>query len=150
MWLYALKSLTPKALESGIERIVNFSAGKKFMEFPPGCLEFKGLCLDFYDDLKLPKAEDAYREIQNSIFSKNKIWSHKVVRYVANCLPANFFSIEHDVRNALFYQAYKQVCNLLKQGHELPQVEDRVFINEVSSKEMAAHHLKEIRQILAA
>ncbi|KTD39635.1 hypothetical protein Lmor_0001, partial [Legionella moravica] len=63
-WFDTLKGLTPKALESGMERLRNLSGNGKFAEYPPNCLQFKALCMAFYDDLKLPKASDAYWEFK--------------------------------------------------------------------------------------
>lgn len=64
-WFETLKDLTPLALESGMERLRQLTESAKFATFPPICLEFRAVCLGFYDDLKLPKAIEAYREIKN-------------------------------------------------------------------------------------
>ncbi len=111
MWFDSLKALTPKALESGMERLKSLSAGQKFCEFPPNCLQFKSLCLAFYDDLRLPKASDAYQEIKMMAYRSNQHWSHEVVKFTASRLTAKFYAIEQEQEAyALFKKSYEQVC----------------------------------------
>lgn len=150
-WLEVLKTLTPKALESGMERIRNLSGNGKFAEYPPNCLQFKALCQAFYDDLNLPSASIAYREIRNSVYKSDLNWSHSLIAYVAHKLPENFFLIEQEhVAYSIFKTIYHQVCDLLKQGHELPRVASTFSIKKTKNPEMARAYLSQIKQYIGA
>ena len=145
-WFDALKALTPKALESGIERLRNLSGNGKFAEYPPNCLQFKGLCMAFYDDLGLPKAGDAYREITNSVYKNHSCWSHQLIEFIAKKLPDDFFKIEQDaVAYTLFKKIYIQVCDLVKQGHELPKSAEKKRIVSTRNPSVAQRHLQQMK-----
>lgn len=134
-----------------MERLKNLSGGNKFVEFPPNCLQFKSLCLAFYEDLRLPKAAVAYREIKQNLYGKPRPWSHKIVKFTAARLPANFLLIEQEQEAyALFNAAYEKVCNLVRQGHEVPEIPEPTFLCRTSSKAIAQHYLQQIRQQLGA
>src|SRR4051812_46957134 len=53
-WYEVLRDLTPKALDTGLEKIRILSAGWQFIDYPPNALQFRAICLSFYDDLGLP------------------------------------------------------------------------------------------------
>jgi len=149
VWFETLKELTPKALESGMARLTNLSAGQKFCEFPPNCLQFKSLCLAFYDDLRLPKVHDAYREIKSRAYGIDSRWSHAVVKYTAMRLPQDFYAIEQEhIAYDLFKAAFKQVCSLVKQGHPIPEVTATPRLPKVADKNIAQYYLKQMRQQL--
>ena len=76
IWLETLQDLTPKALESGLMRLKQLKGAKAFIEFPPNCLQFRALCLAFYEELHLPTARDAYVEI------KGKYYSHEFRTFI--------------------------------------------------------------------
>lgn len=132
-------------------RLRNLAGQGKFVEFPPNCLQFKGLCMAFYDDLRLPKRLDAYREIKNSVYKKNKAWSHELIEYIAMRLPDDFFKIERDNEAyALFKEVYDKVCDLVKQGHELPQALAPQRTMPVRNMAIAHAHLKQMMQQVGA
>ena len=147
-WFEALKGLTPKALESGMDRLRNLSGNGKFVEYPPNCLQFKALCLDFYDELNLPKASIAYREIKNSVYRNVVCWSHKLTAFIAQRLPDDFFLIEQEnVAYTVFKEIYEQVCHLVKQGHEIPTIDATPYrTKRTRSAEVAKAHLNEIKR----
>ncbi|PJD93801.1 MAG: hypothetical protein CK423_06755 [Legionella sp.] len=148
-WFETLKDLTPLALESGMQRLRQLTQDAKFVTFPPICLEFRAVCLAFYDDLKLPKAIDAYREIKNRAYLTTIIWSHPVVQYIASKLPGDFLEIRSE-RSAyeIFEKIYKEVILLVKQGHKLPIVKDNLALVKKANKEIAAFYLTEIKHKL--
>lgn len=138
-------------MESGVERIKALSAGDKFLEYPPNCLQFKALCLAFYEDLRLPKASDAYQEIRNKSYSKNINWSHAAVKFTAQRLSIDFLAIKQEAEAyALFKEVYGEVCHLVRQGHALPEMKDRVMLPKTPDHELAKMHLQTIRQQLGA
>ena len=93
VWFATLKDLTPKALVSGVERLMTLSPGDKFCDFPPNCLQFRALCLSFYSELGLPKVMDAYREIENRMYLTNVAWIHPAVEYTAAKLGSDFLNM---------------------------------------------------------
>ena len=78
-WYETLKDLTPFALKSGVKRLRDLTNNAKHAEFPPNCLEFKAICMGFYEDLKLPKSSEAYREIKNQAYFSHAQRSHPVI-----------------------------------------------------------------------
>ena len=150
VWLKTLETLTPKALESGLTRLVNLSNNGKFAEFPPNCLQFKALCLAFYEDLQLPTAGAAYREIQARLYSTNCLWSHRVIKFIAYRLPANFYYMEEEHKAyGAFKEAYEQVCNMVRQGHEIPETPEVLPIIKPVTQSVARHHLSLIKKRLS-
>jgi hypothetical protein len=150
-WFDTLKELTPKALESGMERLRNLAGNGKFAEFPPKCLQFKALCMAFYDDLKLPKASDAYWEFKNSVRKETPRWSHPVIEFVAQKMPFDFFSIDHDgMAYRVFKEKYDQVCHLVQQGHELPKIDAPHRIKPARTIEVGEGYLNQIKHHIGA
>lgn len=146
-WLDAFKGLTPKALESGMDRLKNLSGNGKFTEYPPNCLQFKALCMSFYDDLNLPKASVAYREIRNSVYKTTFVWSHPLIESIAQRLPESFFLIEQEnVAYAVFKDIYEQVSDLIKQGHDIPRFEATHRVKRTQTPEIARMYLNQIKQ----
>lgn len=133
-----------------MERLKKLSAGEKFTEFPPNCLQFKALCLAFYDDLRLPKASDAYYEIKNKAYSSSIHWSHPTVKFTAEKLSIEFLTLDDATAYPLFKAAYEEVCHLVRQGHSLPAMPDRVMLPKTPNKELARRHLQQIKQHLGA
>lgn len=151
MWLETLQDLTPVALESGVDRIKKLSAGNKFAEFPPNCLQFKALCLAFYEDLRLPKVGEAYLEIRNKAYSKSLHWSHAAVKFTAQKLSLDFLDIRQEAEAYKhFKRAYNEVCHLVRQGHALPDMPDQVLLPKASDKAIAKRYLQTIKQQLGA
>lgn len=151
IWFEVLCDLTPKAIEKGVERLMNLNQEGKFCEFPPNALQFRAICLDFYNDLNLPKASDAFREITNRAYIRNPKWSHEAVKFTALKLGPEFFRIETEGSSyPLFKEVYEKVCNLIKQGHELPKINKVVTLPKTSSKETAKRHLTQMRELLGA
>lgn len=149
VWFMALKDLTPKALESGIERLMNLSHGKQFCDFPPNPLQFRALCLGFYEQLRLPSASDAYREIKSRSYITSENWSHSVVKYTAKRLGIQFLETDDDAKTyAQFKRVYEQVCHLVKQGHEVPEIKDPIMRVEKNPVNNAKTHLNQMRQLL--
>ena len=134
-----------------MERLRSLDAGQKFCEFPPNCLQFKSLCLAFYEDLRLPKAQDAYMEVKKRAYCESLNWSHPVVKFTAMRLPQNFHAIEQEhMAYGLFKKAYEQVCDLVKQGHELPKMPEVVMVQKSTNKGLAHRYLKQMKQQLGA
>lgn len=148
IWYDTLKELTPKALTSGVERLQNLP-NHAFCEFPPNCLQFKALCLGFYDELRLPKVQEAYQEVKSLRYRAQPNWSHKIVAFVAHRLPSHFWDIESE-REAfhLFKQVYGDICNLVKQGHEVPDINEPLKLAKPINRDLAHAHLQRIKQIL--
>ncbi len=148
-WYEALKDLTPFALKSGVKRLRDLANNAKYAEFPPNCLEFKALCMGFYEDLKLPKASDAYREIKNQAYFSNTQWSHPAIRYIGSKLSDDFLEIRNE-REAyqIFECIYKEVCDLLKQGHVLPESKEKLRIMKQPNRKLAQSYLSQMRQML--
>lgn len=145
-WFEALNDLTPKALESGMARLRNLSGEGKFIEYPPNCLQFKALCLAFYDDLNLPKPSLAYREIKNSTYKTSVSWSHPLTEFIANKLPDDFFKMEQEgVAYAVFKNIYEQACRLVQQGHEIPKTKAPHRVRPTQTPEVARAYLNQIK-----
>ena len=134
-----------------MERLKALEGGNKFSEFPPNCLQFRGLCLAYYEELKLPRAMDAYREIKGREFKSNARWSHGIVKYIASKLPANFLTIhqEHEAY-AMFDEIYKRVCHVLRQGHALPETSEPLMFKKNSNPAVAKSYLNQMKQRLGA
>lgn len=125
IWFDVLGGLSPKALETGVARLKGLSGGTKFCDWPPNPLSMKALCLAFYEELKLPSAAEAYREVKNMRGSTRKPWSHAVVKFTASRLPSGFLNSDNEQQlYARFRAAYEQVCNLVKQGNDIPSLND--------------------------
>lgn len=135
-----------------MERLRDLSAGDRFCEFPPNCLQFKALCLVYYEELNLPKVHDAYREIKNFWDSNTGYYSHPVVSFIARRLPENFLAIEQEqVAYALFKRVYEQVTGLVRQGHAIPDAKERLKRSRTSTKStkaVAETHLSQMMQWL--
>lgn len=150
-WFETLKDLTPKALESGMERLGKLTNNGKFADFPPNCFQFRGVCLGFYEDLKLPKACDAYMEIKNSDYLRDCSWSHPVIKLIASELPQDFLKIRDEkTAYVLFKKIFDEVCDLRKQGHELPEVKENLMLMKESNRKLAQSYLAQMKQILRA
>jgi len=153
-WYLALRDLTTKALESGVARLRGLSNEGKFTEFAPNCLQFKALCLAYYEDLSLPSAADAYREITNSQYATSHYrWSHSVVKSIASRLPNDFLNRDNQAEGyALFKTMYERVCHLVKQGHSLFEIaslkEPVLRLEKPRNKQTALNHLKAMKQQL--
>lgn len=149
VWLNTLNTLTPKALECGVERLKNLYGNAKFAEFPPNCLQFKAICMDFYKELRLPSATEAYRETLANEDSERPHWSHDAVQYTASHLPAAFWAIETPWEaSAFFINAYNQVCDLVRQGHSLPMHNMPLRVKKSKTPAIAYSHLQHIKQHL--
>lgn len=143
-----LKGLTPKALESGVERLKKLAAGEKFTDFPPNVLQFKALCLAFYEDLRLPSLAEAYAEVRSWAYSNVIGWSHPVVKFTGSKLNLDFFKLDDRRAYEIFKIAYEQVCLLVKQGHELPPLPHRRLVVSPQNKAIAKEELTKIRRLL--
>ncbi|WP_252582803.1 hypothetical protein [Legionella lytica] len=130
-----------------MQRLNNLAGNGKFAEYPPNCLQFKALCLAFYDDLKLPKASEAYLEIKNSAYKETCNWSHPITAFIAQRLPEDFFLIEQEsVAYTVFKPLYDQVSDLVKQGHEIPKSTMTQRVRKTRNPEVARMHLNQIKQ----
>jgi hypothetical protein len=98
VWFDTLCDLTPKALEKGVERLMNLNQEGKFCEFPPNCMQFRALCLDYYNELNLPKVSEAYREVINKAYNPNSCWSHEVVKFTAQKLGPEFWKEANEAK----------------------------------------------------
>ena len=149
VWYETLKSLTPLALEKGLERLRNLSSGHKFCEFPPNCLQFKALCWAFYNEKNLPSAGEAYREVMHLAYKTKAYGVHLLIKNIAKRLPPEFFKIEADyVAYPIFKQVYEQVCCLVKQGHELVEPLESMTPKKQSNQAIAHHYLAQMKRSL--
>lgn len=149
VWFKALSDLTSLALDSGLDRLMNLSSGKQFCEYPPNALQFRALCLAFYEDLRLPAAQDAYREVKAKAFVTSENWSHPAVRYTAKRMGLEFLTAQDDAETfALFKKSYEKVCHLIKQGHSVPESLDPVLVPKPQNQSIALGHLNKMRHIL--
>jgi hypothetical protein len=150
-WFECLKDLTALALHNGIEKLRYLEAGHEFAKYPPNCMEFRALCLGFYSELRLPSVIDAYRETRSRSYYTSPRWSHPVVKYTAEQLSTQFLAIDDEAEAyKLFKKAYTQVCQLVKQGHEIPHINKPVMLPKPASKHIAQTHLQKLRQHLGA
>ena len=152
-WLAALNGLTPKALESGIARLRDLANEGQFCQYPPNSLEFKALCLAFYNDLQLPTVGKAFREVQNSAYGTRHHWSHEVVQFTASRLSSDFLKMEYEAEAyKVFKPVYEQVCHLIKQGHPIPPVLNKPVMlpSGPQNASVAHHHLSVMKQRLGA
>ena len=150
-WLDVLKDLTPKALESGMNRLKELAGNGKFAEYPPNSLQFKALCIAFYNDLGLPKPSIAYIEIKNSAYKTNPVWSHPLIEFIAKKLPDDFFKIDQErVAYSLFKELYDQISNLIKQGHEIPKMHAPQKVRPTRNPDVARAYLHQIKQYIGA
>lgn len=134
-----------------MDRLGNLSGKHNFLTFPPNCLEFKALCQAYYEDLRLPKSHEAYREIKNFSDSNCHPWSHPVTEFIANRLPNDFYRIEDEHKaSALFNQLYEEVTDLIKQGHDLPEFKTQINRQPARSPEVARSYLQQLKQHLGA
>ncbi len=148
-WLDVLGDLTPKALESGMERLKRSDAQSQFRDYPPNPLQFRALCLAFYEELTLPNVGAAFNEIQLNYTLDKHSWSHPVVQYTAQKMGGALMNIEHQQEAfGVFKPIYEQVCHLVKQGHDLPTQQDRS--NNIISKSTSVYEreMNKIRNIL--
>lgn len=149
-WFESLKDLTPQALENGLETLRRGGLGNKFKTYPPNCLEFRDLCLTYYESLSLPSTADAYRDYRQYVCTGN--WSsnvHRAVLLTVKKLGDDFLMIERDVdAYPKFKIVYDQVCHLARLGIELPMVKLPVRLGKPSSRELARMHLHQLKQHL--
>jgi len=132
-----------------MDRLRKLAEGNKFAEFPPNCLQFRSICLGFYEDLKLPKPSVAWQEIQ-CYFRLGRIhWSHPVVSYVATKITKNVVEMDDEARAyQLFKSIYEKVCMRLKEGHALPKAAPMFVSFSKTNHDVAKTHLNKIREIL--
>ena len=51
---------------------------------------------------------------------------------------------------ALFERVYEEVCDLLKQGHELTEVKENLMLMKEPNRNLAQSYLAQMKQILRA
>lgn len=149
-WFETLKDLTPHALAGGIERIMTLKAGLKFAEFPPNAMQFKALCLAFYDeDIKLPSITRTFDEICDFVNSGSMHFSHPIVKYIASKMDENFYQHARDRRyhacKDSLQQVYDAACYVLRQGFELPEVILHPRCIRTSTPAVARKHLNSFK-----
>ena len=149
-WFESLKDLTPQALENGLETLRSGGAGNKFATYPPNCLEFRDLCLDYYKGLRLPSTAEAYRDYRQ--YARTGKWTegvHHAVLLTAKKLGAEFLMIERDMHAyPRFKKMYGQACHLARLGIELPGVHAPVLLGKPTSRESARMHLSQLKHHL--
>ena len=155
IWLDTLSDLTPKALETGVARLKGLSGGTKFCDWPPNALQMHALCKAFYEELRLPTATDALREITNKRGSLRQCWSSPLVKFIASRLPVDFFVSANDKElSERFKVIFEKVCDLVKQGHELPRLheikEPVVCQPKPHNVRVGEDHLRHMKQLLRA
>ena len=70
-------------------------------------------------------------------------------------LPRNYHRIILEIRDektayALFERVYEEVCDLLKQGHELPEAKENLMLMKEPNRKLAQSYLAQMKQILRA
>jgi len=79
------------------------------------------------------------------------LWSHPVIKFIASKLPQNFLEIRDEkTAYALFERVYEEVCDLLKQGHELPEAKENLMLMKEPNRKLAQSYLAQMKQILRA
>jgi hypothetical protein len=143
-WFECLKDLTPLAIENGIETLRRGGANGKYAQFPPNPVEFRMLCLDYYEHLNLPSVAVAYEEITGRA---NRPCA--AVKFTAKKLGADFFEIKDErVARVIFEKMYAKVCHLVRMGHELPDEPEPLLLQKPISRDVGKSHLKALKQHL--
>lgn len=124
------------------------SKGDKFKDFPPNCMQFRGLCLEAINAQNLPSLAQAFNEARNWYFYNINQWSHPAVRFTAARLPKEFWDME-DLHQAFqdFGAIYSDVCFLIKQGHEVPYAQLK-RMQASKNLDFAKQQLQEIKKNL--
>lgn len=74
-----------------------------------------------------------------------------MVKFIAQKLTIDFFSIKQEAEAyQRFKEAYNDVCDLVRQGVDLPKMEHRVMMTREPNKAIAKQHLENIKQRLGA
>lgn len=149
VWQECLKDLTPKAIEKGIERLMKLD--HKFIDFPPNCLQFRALCLAYYEELHLPSASLSFSEVEQVLAGAKRLAScHQVVRYIAAKLPRDFFDKNSRQEAYKKFEAlYNKIVFLLKQGNTMPEVNIAIS-KQPASAAIAERALGTMRRLLGA
>lgn len=151
-WYDVLKDLTPKALDKGLEKIKTLQAGEQFIDFPPNAVQFRAICLSFYDSLGLPHVNQVFDELINVREGGLPLNLHPAIHYTASKLDEQFFKLaEQSVGGAINYlkTIYEPVCHLLRQGYQLPKIEKPLIRPaRIKNKELADARSAEIRKLI--
>ena len=149
MWFETLKDLTPRALDNGLETLRCASANSKFIEYPPNPMQFRVLCLSYYDALRLPAVSDAYQTFKTCVRLNNWQDAHPVLKYTAYKLGDDYLKIEADFKTyPVFKEAYQKVCHMAHLGMNIPDVTITTFLPNPSSPATAKRHLAQLKQQL--
>ena len=83
------------------------------------------------------------------LFLLTRNWSHAVVKFTAKRLVLKFLEIDNErILLLVFEEVYEQVCHLMRQGHQIPEIKEQVLLAKPQSKDIATSHLARIRQLL--
>lgn len=152
-WFDVLRDLTPHALRGGLERLRTLKTGIKFSEFPPNAMQFRALCLAYYDEeIKLPSINKTMDEICEFVNTGSMHFSHPIIKYIASKLDDNFYIHARERRyyacREALQKVYEVACHVLRQGFELPEVilKSRAF--KKTPPEVARNHLQHIRNLI--
>lgn len=133
-----------------MERLISLEAGNRFAEYPPNPTQFRSICLGFYSDIKLPSKKEVFNEIQSLSWRKNDRNLHPLVRYIARSLPKSFYQTDYlYLVWEQFVRVYDQVCDLIYQGHALPEIPAASPMPKVSSEKTAKAHLSQMKTLLS-
>ena len=147
-WFEVLKDLTPRSLENGIETLRCGGDNGKFVEFPPNALQFRKLCLAYYDSLELPSVAEAYQQIRG-LSNKNR--PHVAVKFTAKQLGASFFEMDNERKAyVLFKTMYAKVCHLARLGHTLPETPGPLFVEKTKTPSVAFAALSALKRHVGA
>ena len=125
--------------------------GHKFSEFPPNCLQFRALCLEYYEGLKLLSVSDAYAEFKRGVRTGKWRDTDRAVQYTAHKLGADFLMLDRDIEAyPLFKKTYLNVCHLARLGLEIPAVNAPLMLGKITSRESARVYLNNLKQHLGA
>jgi len=145
-WFECLKDLTPHAIDNGIETLRCGGANGKYAQFPPNPVEFRMLCLAYYEHLNLPSVAVAYEEMTGRANRPSA-----VVKFTAKKLGAGFFEIKDErVARVMFEKMYAKVCHLVRMGYELPDEPEPLLLRKPISRDVGKSHLKALKQHLGA
>lgn len=149
-WFEVLKDLTPMAINKGLEKLRDLSVNLKFVDYPPNPLQFRALCMSWYEDLGLPKASAAYEEILQFEEQGGSTWSHSVVRYIAHKLVNNnFYGFTRDCdRYGRFLQVYDEVCLRVRKGFILPEINMQKDIRKKVTPGVSTANLAQMKRLL--
>jgi len=122
VWYQALHDLADDDVRFGLYTMLR---DIRFETWPPNCTQFRHLCLNRPETAKLPDVHKAFKEAQHNVNFSLKTWSHPAVKFTVKLLgPKKVNAARVDVAFEQFSTLYSKVCERVRQGREVPLVDD--------------------------